>query len=92
MSLKTIKKRIKKILFVALSLIIVLTVVILVTIKFFLGNVAKFAVEQTVPVLTGAPASLGGANFKIFLGELRINDFFLGNRQGQQSSTAEPQG
>ncbi len=85
------KKKMKKIrrnLAIGIGLVLLLVVAALVAVQLFFGRIASFAVENTVPRLTGAPASLGDASFNILSGELHIKDLVLGNPEGYSSDSA----
>jgi uncharacterized protein involved in outer membrane biogenesis len=86
--MKRSMKKIRKKLAIGIGLILLLVVAALVAVQLFFGRIASFTVENTVPKLTGAPASLGDARFNILSGELHISDLVLWNPEGYSGSSA----
>jgi hypothetical protein len=88
MSRKKTGKKISKIISIVIAGFVIILIGLIVGTKLFFGNVASFAVKNTVPKFTGCLASLGGASFKILSGELQINDLILANPEGYHTDSA----
>lgn len=62
--------------------IVIVAVLLVLTLPFWIGPVAKTAANRTVPGITGTDFRLGGFGFNFYTGKMRIGDIMLANPEG----------
>lgn len=85
--MKAIKKFFKFI-FGLIVTIVVVAVLLVLTLPFWIGPVAKTAANRTVPGITGTDFRLGEFGFNFYTGKLRIGDIRLANPEGYSPKNA----
>lgn len=80
--------RLGKLVLWLLGILVVFLLVLGIVLYFYLGSIAKTAIETVGPKLTGAPVTVASIQFAPLRGKMVIHDFKLGNPPGFKTDSA----
>ncbi|MGD0745821.1 MAG: AsmA family protein [Verrucomicrobiota bacterium] len=81
-------KKVKKILWGLVIILVVLVVAAVIVAGLFLGNIVKAGMEKFGPVITGVPITVDAVNVSLLTGSAKVKGLVVGNPQGYKTPQA----